>query len=171
MPADSTIDTKKLTGRRQLRFETIADALSEADRLAAAEREGKLRCLGNWTAGQNFAHLAAWVDYSYDGVPFTTPWFVKLFLRPMKNQFLHKRMRAGSRIPKLPGGTIGMDPLPFDEALTRFRRNFARLETEPPARPHMLFGRLTREEWIAAHLRHAELHLSFMTVDSAPAAR
>jgi hypothetical protein len=164
MPANSAIDTKQISGRRALHFDRIADALAEADRLEAAERAGKLRCLGNWTAGQNLGHLAAWVDYSYDGVPFTVPFIAKLFMRPMKRAILYKPMRPGGRIPKLPGGTVGFDPLPFDEAIARFRKNFSRLETDPPTRPHMLFGPLTQDEWINQHLRHAELHMSFMLV-------
>jgi hypothetical protein len=135
------------------------------EKLAKAEQQGKLRCIGNWTSGQILGHLAAWVDYSYDGAPFTTPFIVKLILRPMKNTFLNKPMRAGSRIPKLPGGTVGFDMIPFDEDLARFRRTFNRIAVECPARPHMLFGKLTHAEWISQHLRHAELHLSFMRAD------
>ena len=43
------------------------------EQLAAAEREGRLRSVGNWTLGQTLGHLAAWADYSYDGVPLKVP--------------------------------------------------------------------------------------------------
>ena len=60
------IDTKTAS-RRALHFNTIPDAIAEADRLAAADRAGKLKQLGNWTLGQNLGHLASWVDYSFMG--------------------------------------------------------------------------------------------------------
>jgi len=39
-----------------------------------------------------------------------------------------------------------------------------RLRAGPPARPNVIFGPLTHDEWIQLHLRHAELHLSFFAV-------
>jgi hypothetical protein len=42
--------------RRKLRFASIDDALIEAERLVAAEREGRLDCVGNWKLGQALGH-------------------------------------------------------------------------------------------------------------------
>jgi hypothetical protein len=39
------------------------------------------------------------------------------------------------------------------------------LAKAPPTIPHALFGPLTHDEWIAQHLRHAELHLSFLRTE------
>ena len=47
-------------------------------------------------------------------------------------------------------------------ALEQLRKQFARLEKEAPTAPHPFFGKMTREEWIGLHLRHCELHLSFL---------
>jgi len=165
MPSTTEIDTRQVARRRTLHFESLNEVMADVEKLAAAQEQGKLRCLGNWSPGQNLGHLASWVDYSYDGVPFKVPFIAKIVMRPMKNRFLHKPMRPGSRIPKLPGGTAGIDPLSFEEGLTRFRKNFTRLKSEAPQRPHVVFGNLTHEEWICQHLRHAELHLSFMRGD------
>ena len=165
MQASPPIDTRKVTDRRVLHFQQIDDALADAQQLETAQRVGGLRCIGNWTAGQILGHLAAWVDYSYDGMPFSAPWLMRLMLRPMKRRLLYSPMPAGARIPRLPGGTVGFDPLPFDEGLARFRRSFERLKVEPPQRPHALFGRLTHEQWMCLNLRHAELHLSFLRID------
>ena len=69
------IDTGKVK-RRMLRFETLDEALAELDRIASAEQSGKLRTLGNWTAGQVLGHVAAWIDYGYEGYPLQPPpWF------------------------------------------------------------------------------------------------
>ena len=121
--------------------------------------------MGNWTLGQTLGHLASWADYSYDGVPLKVPFFVKLIMRPMKRRFLRGPMPAGRNIPKVPGGTLATEPLSTEEGLARIRRSFSRLRDEPPTRPHLLFGPLTHEQWIQLHLRHAELHLSFLRAD------
>jgi hypothetical protein len=163
--ASPPIHTGSTTGRRELHFTRIDEALANVDRLAAAEREGRLRRLGNWTLGQTLGHLAAWADYSYDGVPLRVVFFVRLIMRPMKRRFLRGPMPAGRNIPRVPGGTLATDPLSTDEGLARFRRSFTCLRDEPPTRPHLLFGPLTHEQWIQSHLRHAELHLSFLRAE------
>jgi hypothetical protein len=159
------VATQNPAQRRTLQFESIDQILAELEVLAAAEKEGKLRALGTWTAGQNLGHLASWIDYSYDGVPFKVPFIARIIMRPMKKRFLFKPMKPGSRIPKVPGGTVGIDVIPFDEGISKFRNNLNRLKAKPPEIPHALFGPLTHEEWIAQHLRHAELHLSFLRTD------
>jgi hypothetical protein len=121
--------------------------------------------MGNWTAAQNLNHLASWVDYSFDGVPFKVPFIAKLFLRPMKSRILYKPMRAGSRIPSLRNGTVGQDPIPFEDAEAKFKKNFTRIKNECPKIPNALFGPMTHDEWINLHLRHAELYLGFMRAD------
>ena len=61
------IDTGKVQDRRKLRYQSIDELLADMDRIAAADKAGKLRCTGNWTAGQAMGHLAAWINYSYEG--------------------------------------------------------------------------------------------------------
>ena len=160
-PTRTPVDTGKVTGRRTLRFESIDELRAEVDRLAASEREGKLRALGNWTLGQALGHLATWAEYSFCGAPLKPPFLIKLILRMGKKKFLNGSMRTGVRIPKVPGGTLGTDDLPLDEALTRYRTALDRLRRESPTAPNVIFGPLTHEEWINLNLRHAELHLSF----------
>jgi hypothetical protein len=151
--------------RRTLHFTKIDEALADVQTLADAERTGSLRCLGNWTFGQNLGHLAKWVDFSYDGVPLKLPFFVPWIMRPMKNRMLTHPMKPGARIPKVPGGTLAIEPVSTPDGLAHFQEAFSRLAREAPVRPHALFGAMTHDEWIAQHLRHAELHLSFLRVD------
>ena len=64
--------------------------------------------------------------------------------------------------------TPGMAPFRPDDkaeaqaALIELRKQFSRLEKEAPTAPHAFLGKLTHEEWIGVHLRHCELHLSFL---------
>ncbi len=155
------VDTGKVAGRRELRFESLDEMLAEVERLAAAERAGPLRRLGNWTLGQTLGHLASWAEYSYTGAPLKAPFFVKWFLRLRKRKFLYGPMRAGVRIPRVEGGTLATEPVPLEEGLERLRRVLGRLKSEAPTAPNVIFGPLTHAEWLALHCRHAELHLGF----------
>jgi hypothetical protein len=155
------VDTGKVTGRRTLRFNSIQDVLADVDRLAAADRADKLRALGNWTLGQALGHLATWAEYSFCGAPLKPPFLIKLILRMGKKKFLNGSMRTGVRIPKVPGGTLGTENLPLDQAMPRYRAALEHLGRECPAQPNIIFGPLTHDEWINLNLRHAELHLSF----------
>ena len=149
--------------RRRLRFATIDDALAEADRLVAAEREGRLTCAGNWALGPALGHLATWAGFALDSYPpeVRAPLPVRLILRMFRNRTLNKGMPAGVRIGKAPGGTVGLEVLPPEEGLRRFRAALERLRRTPPTIDNPVFGPLTHEQWIQLNLRHAELHLGF----------
>jgi hypothetical protein len=156
------VNTGKVTERRTLRFESIDQLQAEVDRLVEAERAGRLRRLGNWTLGQTFAHVAIWTEYSYTGVPLKVPFFIRWILRLRKRKFLYEPMRAGARIPGVAGGTLATEDMPLEEALLLLRRALQRLQSEAPTTPHLIFGPMEHQEWIALNLRHAELHLGFM---------
>ncbi len=49
-----------------------------------------------------------------------------------------------------------------EEALERVGAALDRLDRETPCAAHPFLGRLAGCEWIALHLRHAELHMSFV---------
>lgn len=150
--------------RRDLRFESIDDALAEIDRIAAADEAGTLRRSGNWTTGQVFGHIAAWIEYGYDGYPLKPPpFFIRWYLRSRLKRMLDRGMPAGVRIPGLPAGTLGIDELSTGESARRVRAAFRRLasgESCPYDSP--AFGRMSHEDRVRLNLRHAELHLSFL---------
>jgi hypothetical protein len=165
MTTSEQVNTGKVSDRRTLHFKTLDEANADAAALVDAERAGKLRQLGNWPLGKNFGHLASWVNYSFDGVPLKVPWLIRKILRLAKNRTLYKPMPAGSKIPKVPGGTIGTDMLSTEEGISRLNKAYDRLKAGTPSLPHLLFGPMTHDEWINQHLRHAELHLSFFRAD------
>lgn len=159
------IDTKSVTDRRSLRFNSLSDIRTDLNALEAAHRAGTLRTSGNWTPGQNVAHLANWVSYPYDGYPHSLgkpPWFVKFVMKFLKNKYLYGKLPVGVKIPNVPGGTVGADDIAFDAALVKFRLELDRLNKAPPSIPNPIFGPMTHEEWKTLHARHAELHLSFL---------
>lgn len=151
---------------RIVRFTSIDDLLQEADRLAAAERAGRLQCCGTWTLGQIFGHLATWCSFAFDGSPLKVPFFIRWIMKTQKKRFIRGPMPKGVRIPRVPGGTLGAEEIPLDDGLTQLKQQFQRLASEAPARPHNIFGPLRHDEWIAMNLRHAELHLGYVTEQS-----
>jgi hypothetical protein len=160
-PTAVPVNTGKVTTRRKLKFDSIDQVLADVDRLVEAERAGRLSHVGNWSLGQTLGHLACWAEYTYAGYPLKTPFFIRWILRSRKQKFIHEPMGAGVKIPGIPGGTLGTEPMPLDEAAGRLHRAFARLKSEVPTRAHPIFGPLSHDEWIAINLRHAELHLGF----------
>lgn len=162
IPSAGPVDTSKVAGRRNLRFESIDQALAETDRLAAADRAGRLKSIGNWTLGQTLGHIAAWIEFGYAGFPLKVPFFIRWFVRLQKRKFLYGAMRLGVKIPGVDGGTLAIAPMPLDEALDRFRRAMGRLKAEPPTFPSPMLGPLTHDEAIAINLRHTELHFGFL---------
>jgi hypothetical protein len=161
------VETKKVQ-RRKLRFESIDDVLAEIDRIELADRDGSLKCLGNWTPGQVFSHVAAWIEYGYDGYPIKSPpFFLRWILGLMVGKMLRDGMSPGVRIPGIPNGTVGMEPAPTTDAAERLRKAFLRLkrgESAPYDSP--AFGKMSHEDRIRLNLRHAELHMSFLDYPS-----
>jgi hypothetical protein len=152
------------TQRRQLRFESIADCRAEVQRLLAADARGQLTRTGNWTPGQIFSHVAAWINYGYEGYPMKPlPSFVQWLLRLSLRKIYRDGMRPGVRIPGIKQGTTGMDDMPVAEAGERLLKALERLEQNPDA-PHIspAFGKMSHADRITLNLRHAELHLSFL---------
>jgi hypothetical protein len=157
------VDTKKVTDRRPLKFATLADVRADAAKVVAAERAGSLHRTGNWTAAQVFNHVAAWMEYPYDGYPGNgPPWFVKIMGRFMKKAVFTKPMQAGFRLPGVPGGSFGIEDGPVDSAYERLVRASERMEKGPPSIPNPVFGPLTHAEWQRLNIGHAELHFSFL---------
>lgn len=160
----TTVDTSKTVEHRALHFNSIDEVLAEIDRIIAAEKAGTLRRTGNWTTGQVFGHLASWINYAYEGYPGKgPPWFVRIMARMMKKSFLYKPSRRGFRMPGAAEGTFGTEVMSTDEGARRLRQALTRLKNREPVRFHSpAFGRMTDDERIAGHLRHAELHLGFL---------
>ncbi|MCC6428402.1 MAG: DUF1569 domain-containing protein [Phycisphaerales bacterium] len=150
---------------RQLRFTSFADVGRDLDGLEAAHRAGTLRQTGNWTPGQIFTHIAAFMNYAYDGYPpelSGPPWIVRFIMKFFKNRYLYKGMPRGVRIPGVPTGTVGADDVSFEEGAARVRAALARMDRTEPTRPNPLFGPMRHEEWKAMNTRHCELHMGYL---------
>ncbi len=159
------VDTKNVPNRRTVRYESLDKLLDDISQIEIADREQRLTTVGNWSAGQILAHVANWIDYGYVGYPIKSPpWFIKPILRLMLRKYLKQGMPSGVRIPGIKEGTVGMDPVSVSEGVAKLRKAIARLQSnEPCSYDSPAFGKMSHEDRIRLNLRHAELHLSFLS--------
>ena len=156
----TAIDTTKVTGRRTLHFNTLADIAADVDQLTKAR---EIRTLGNWSAGQVVQHVATTMNKSIDGFNFRVPWPIRLVLPLLlKRRFLTQTMSAGFKLSGKAEAEMVSRPISLEEAVGNFQKAVARLQAESKREPHPAIGKLTPEEWEQLHCRHSELHLSFL---------
>jgi hypothetical protein len=151
-----SVATKKVAGRRELHFDNQNQVLADVRRLASCRH----RQLGNWSLGQICDHLAKTIDMSIDGSKAQFPWLLRKIAPLLKKRFIRSPMRAGFTVP--PRSGIEPDPQETQAGLAALETAVARLSQTSERKPHALFGPMTREEWDQLHMRHSELHLSFI---------
>lgn len=158
----TTIDTKTAP-HRLVKFKTVDDVMQELDRIATADQAGTLRATGNWTPGQILSHLAAWIEYGYNGFPIKAPpFFVRWILKRMMKKTLANGMNPGMKIPGVTGGTTGQEDMETDAAIERYEAALLRMQSEPAIYDSPAFGKVSDEVRIRMMLIHAELHLGFL---------
>lgn len=159
------IDSRSTADWRKLRFHSIEDCVAEVHRIMEADQAGQLRTTGNWTPGQVMAHVASWIEYAYDGFPIRRPpFFVRWILRLRLKKMLEEGMPRGVRIPGVKNGTTGADNMDTVDAANRLLAALRRLGSSEEAKYNSpAFGQLSHEERIKLNLRHAELHLGYLS--------
>lgn len=147
-----------MSARRTVRYSTLSEVVQDAEHLL-----GNHHTVGQWSFGQICQHLAKTMHASIDGFGFTAPWWVRWFLAPMiKNSFLTKPMKPGFQLPKRGASLLPDESVTADDGLRQLKAAIERLNHESPKAPHPAFGKLATEEVMQLHLRHCELHMSFI---------
>lgn len=161
------VNTKKICARRQVRYDSYQDLINDAERLVVAD----VRPLGNWSLAQTLGHLARAMETSIDGSDFKTSWVVRLLARLFYRQrFISGPMPPGIRLPRELEAELAPVAADAPTALGELRHAVLRLQHETDRAPHPMFGELSLDEWDSFHLRHAELHMSFLLPQSAAVA-
>jgi hypothetical protein len=163
------VDTRRVPNRRDVRLQTLDDLASEIDRIVVAAGLGKLNPLGNWSAAQIFWHLGKLIELSFDGFSWRYQrgpvWLTKLLRRISWRLLIRMAFRAGFQNPP-EAVVLEPDPaLDFNVALAYLCQQLGRIRSgERMTQEASVEGPYTHEQWIYIHLRHAELHLSFLTL-------
>jgi hypothetical protein len=154
-----TVDTKIITERRRVQYESLGEFLADAECQAARD----VRTSGNWTLSQIFDHLTRSLCVAVEGTDARFPWLARVFLHVIRARFLSRPMKPGFHVPPpLERALRPAEGLTTQDALQNLREAVERFESAPQLVVHPAFGRLTREEWTQLTLRHAELHMSFV---------
>ena len=156
------VDTAKVVGRRKLDYASLVEVLDDADRLSS----GPVQALGNWSAGQIFRHLAIAYNGSIDGFTMSFPWPLRMMAKLFKKKLINGSMPAGYNLPGEAAKAVTPGETSTAEGLADLRAAVERLEREPLRARHPMFGDLSREEWNQIHLKHANLHMSFLVPSS-----
>ena len=148
--------------RREVHYDSLNDFRADAERLARTT----VRTVGNWTYPQILDHLAKSITASFDGYGFKAPWWARVFIAPVvKNSMLTKTMRPGFRLPRSAAAFLPNNDVTLSTALENLHSALARYEKEPQRAPHPFLGMLASQEYTMLHLRHGELHMSFVVPD------
>lgn len=163
----SSVVNPRTARRRMLALASLAELNAELDRLEAAHRAGKLTRTGNHEPGPIFAHLAMATRCSFDGFPTRVGLPLRILGRLFKSRVLAHPFKPGLKLSSKNESLAWDTSVTFDDGLARLRQQMSRLtaaqSTGPkPSMPHPFFGPMSPDDWRVYHLRHAELHLSFL---------
>lgn len=152
--------TGKVRGRRKVRYRCYDDVITDALRMHGTPH----RQLGNWTLAMIVQHLSNAIEASMSGGTFPVRWYLKLLGPYLIKPFLIRGpFPAGFRLPGRAARLLVAAPdANFESALEALRKAIARLATESNRGAHPVAGKLTAAEWDQFHLRHAEMHMSFL---------
>jgi hypothetical protein len=153
-----SVNTAKVEGRWAVDYATLEEVVADAERLSA----GPIKTLGNWSAGQIFTHLATAFNGSIDGFAYTFPWPMRMIAKAFKGKLMAGPMPSGLKVPAGFAREVMPAPTSTEEGLAALRAAVARLASEPHRARHPILGDFSKDEWDRMHLKHANLHMSFL---------
>jgi hypothetical protein len=163
------LNTGRVGGRRPVRLAKLDDLVVEVDRVTAAAAAGAVRSLGNWSPAQILWHVGRLMELSFDGFPFRyrrgPEWITRLFRLLAWRWLIALAFRPGFTNPP-EAAALEPDPsVSLEVASAYLKRQLARARRgERMTQACAVDGPYSHEQWVYIHLRHAELHLSFLAV-------
>lgn len=154
----------KLQPARVLRFETLDDLLADARRVAA---NPDVTTRGKWTAAESIWHVARYIQASVEGYPFKPPLLFRLIGPLLKSGMISKPLKSGFKTPAQmhrhmePGGSE-VGEITMDRAIGLIEEWVGKADAQGFIPVNPAFGKMNRQQWVALHCRHAELHFGFI---------
>ncbi|MEX0676430.1 MAG: DUF1569 domain-containing protein [Pirellulales bacterium] len=155
-------ETAQVTGRRKPRFNSFDEVLDDVRSLAAQPT----RQLGNWSLGQVCQHLGLAMEHSAttDRL-FRVPLWLRVLGRLVRNRALKHGLPTGFKLPPEGAAKFVPPPVSIEQGLATLEKGIAVLSQTSHRAPHPVLGALNVDQWHQFHLRHAEMHLSFIVPD------
>jgi hypothetical protein len=149
-----------LSERRQLSFQSLDEAVAEAERLAS----GQTRTTGNHTFAQIVEHLATTLDVGTGKIVGPRPpLMIRLLMPLMKGMILNRPVKPGLKLPKDAESFFWPDvDVDLTTAMAHMRESVQYFQTNGPLAVHPLFGRVSPEQILALNCSHFAMHLSFV---------
>jgi hypothetical protein len=161
------IDTRRVAGRRAVCLRTIDDLAAEVEWVLATDAAGKLQSLANWSPAQILWHIGRLIELSFDGFPFryrrAPAWITRVFRLLAWRRLIALAFRPGFQNPS-EAASLEPDPLiTLIDAAPYLKHHLSRIQNgEQMTQECSTDGPYTHVQWVYIHLRHAELHLSFL---------
>jgi hypothetical protein len=157
------IDTKQVTGRCRRRFDSLDQIVVEARTLATQPT----RQLGNWSLGQVCHHLGVGMQQCTTAERlFPVPFYLRLLGPLLRRSVLKSGLPSGFQLPP-EGAKLVPPPVSVEEGIATLEAGIAALQATDRRVPHPVFGEMNVAQWNQFHLRHAEMHLSFIAPNEA----
>ncbi len=154
------VDVKKVSNRRSVRYQTLQDLVEDAERLGA----GEVKTLGNRSFEEILSHLAlvmnGCIDSRGDHIRF--PLHIRVLARVLRGYIFSRGLTPGRQLSADADRRLWPQGKDMPDALEDLRQAIRRLEAETKRGAHPAFGKLNVSQWNQFHLRHAELHMSFV---------
>jgi len=146
--------------RRKVHFNSIEEAIADAEQLAAGEVETS----GHYSFGQILDHLARAAD-AITGklVPPPVPLPLRLVGKLIRPFMISRPYRPGFKLPAKSQSMLwSQEEVDVETGLKNWKESMARYKQVDPLFPHPVFGKMNRQQHDQAQCRHSELHLSFI---------
>lgn len=153
--------------RRKIRFNSFEQILTDAEKILGSKH---VECLGNWTPGQIFEHLAKSFRSSMHESKAVLPLWRRIIAKIVKPFALRFGLPSGIQIEA--ASKVAADefiPRPdvtIEEGFELLKQVLGQLSTESMTARHNLFGHMSSKDWEMMHCRHADLHLSYLLTDN-----
>jgi hypothetical protein len=154
------VDVKRVSERRKVHYDSLRDLVTDVDKLAA----GNVRTVGNRDFGQILRHLSLVMNNSIDGKSSALgiAWYIRIAARLLRKRILARGLRPGFNLPEREDARVWPPAGELSDAVEQLRKAVGRLETETRRGSHPAFGAMDVDEWNQFHVRHSELHMSFV---------
>jgi hypothetical protein len=155
-----TVDVKKISNRRQVRYRSLQELLTDVDQLA----KGEVRTLGNRSFVEILRHLNLVMNNSIDVSNSTLrlPWYIRIAGRLLRKQILARGLQPGFQLPTAEDEKVWPKGGDVASAVEELHQAVHRLDTESKRGSHPAFGAMNVDEWNMFHLSHSQLHMSFV---------
>lgn len=139
-------------------FQSIEQVISFMDEVS---KSTIVKSLGNWTPYQIFSHLSQSIEFSMHGFPESKP---KLFRSSIGKLAFHVFNAKGAMTHNLSEPFPGVNPVSkYGDTLSeivRFSKNLRLFLKTHQLAPHFVFGELSKEQYVRAHVMHINDHFS-----------